>query len=106
MHSRSVVKLEAARLLDGRRELADVCRSSRAAVCDIDSAPAEAGTPTSRFGVVLEEADDAVRLEALAAGEERQLDEEAAADNDGAALLGELAAGAHRAAGGEQIVNQ
>ena len=49
---------------------------------------------------------DLVRGQPLAALQVRQLDDDGDADNLGANLLHQLAGGLHRAAGGEQIIDQ
>ena len=56
--------------------------------------------------VVVEEAEDVVVLEAVAAFEEVELDREAEAGDFSAELLDELDGRFHGAAGGEQVVDE
>src|SRR5438552_12815248 len=60
----------------------------------------------SMFMLIPDQAPYLVRLQALAAGEEVQLDQHPAAGDLAAGLRNQLAAGLERAAGGQQVVDQ
>src|SRR5260370_41404875 len=60
----------------------------------------------SALGSIPDHAEHVIRLQPLAAVEKGQLDEECAFVNVSPRLLDELAAGVHRAAGGEEVVDQ
>src|SRR5438132_15246 len=57
-------------------------------------------------GLILDETKDLVRAKLFAPFEEGQLDEEGTTSNLAAGLLDKLAAGAHGAAGGEQVIHE